>query len=228
MKTTAVLLMAFTAFSSLSQENYTLRMTVHMEGLPPEYAAYGDQEIVTYIKGEKSRTEVSSVMYSSTVYFDGDTLVTLNDVMGDRKGFKASKKELEAADTSRVKTKPVVKYTTEKKTIAGYECTKAVITQEQKNKEKSETIAWVTDRIKASQTPRKAAGRGVADLGDLKGQPLEMEISHNSQGNNVKIIMTTTEVLTAPLHDSLFVPNTSGYTMRGFEEWQKQMKGQQK
>lgn len=203
-------------------------MQVHMEGLPPEYAAYGDQEIVTYIKGEKSRTEVSSVMYSSIVYFDGDTLVTLNDMMGDRKGFVASKKELEAADTSRSKSKPAIRYTNEKKTIAGYECTKAVLTTEQKNNEKSETIAWVTERIKANQTPRKAASRGVADLGDLKGQPLEMEITHNSQGNNVRIIMTTTQVLTTPLPDSLFVPKTAGYPMLGFADWQKQMKAQKK
>ena len=200
-----------------------MKMNVKTEGLPPEYAAYSEQEIVTYMKGEKSKTEVSSMMFNTTVFYDGKTMTSLSDAMGNKTGFIATKEELEA-DNEKKESKPKIEYTTEKRNIAGYECTKAIITGLDKDKKETKTIAWVTDKIKYDNSHRKASRRNMADLGDLKGHPLAMEMTQNYQGADMKIIMTTTEVNTNPIDESVFTINTEGYKMMSYKEMKEQMK----
>ena len=208
---------------SAAQESYTIKMQIRMEGLPPEYAAYGEQEITTFLKGQKSKTEINSVMYSSVVYFDGDSLTMVNDMMGNRSGFKASKAEMEAASEKGSTSKPDISYTNEKKKIAGYECTKAIITPTGEDKAGTRTVVWVTEKIKADATARRA-NRGMQDLGDLKGFPLEMEVEAKQEGKDVKVIMTTKEVLTADIPDAAFKADTDGVKILPYKEWQEQMK----
>lgn len=209
---------------ALSQEIYTIKTSLKVEGLPAEYAAYGEQEIVTQIKGEKSKTEVSSMMGTQTVLFDGKTQTSLSEAMGNKTGFTATKEELEAAEKSDKDPKPKVEYTTEKKTIAGYECTKAIITSVGKDKKENIMTAWVTDKIKHDMKGKKASGRGMMDMGDLKGYPLAMEMSTSQNGMDMKILMTATEVNTNPIDDSVFAVNTDGYKMMTFKEWSQKMK----
>jgi hypothetical protein len=207
---------------SMAQESYTIKMQIKMEGLPPEYAAYGEQDITTYLKGSKSKTEINSMMYSSMVYFDGDTLTMVNDMMGNRTGFRAGKTELEANDKGSA-AKPDIKYTQEKKKIAGYDCTKAIITPKSEDKVGTQIVVWVTEKIKADATARRA-NRGMQDLGDLKGFPLEMEVDSQQQGKNVKVIMTTKEVLTGDIPDAAFKAQTDGVKIMSYKEWQEMMK----
>lgn len=216
-----------------AQESYTIRMQARVEGLPKEYAAYSEQDITTYIKGEKSKTEVSSMMYSSEVYFRNDSLTMLNDVMGDKIGYTVTKSELENSNEAAKARKPEILYTKETKSIAGYLCTKAIVTQlTGTKKEKPDTIrtiVWVTEKIKTDQTPRHAQQRrGGIDLGDLKGHPLEMEMTHRQDGADVKIKMTTTSVSTSPLGDEIFTPQTGGYRMVKYSEWRESMKGKER
>jgi hypothetical protein len=228
MKTTFYLLsLLLLPMLCISQESYTMKMTVKTEGLPPEFSAYGEQDIVTYIKGEKSKTEVSSMMFNTVVYYDGKTMTSVSDAMGSKTGFVATKEELEA-DENKKKTKPTIEYTTEKRNIAGFDCSKAIITSMGDDKKEQKIIVWVTDKIKANSSHRKASG-GMADFSDLKGTPLAMEMNKNYQGSDMKIVMTTTEVLTDPLDDSLFKVSTDGYTMMSYKEMKeksKAMKGQ--
>jgi hypothetical protein len=219
-------ILAFCSLSTLAQENYTMKMTVKTEGLPPEYAAYGEQDIVTYLKGEKSKTEVNSMMFNTTVFFDGKVLTSLSDMMGTKSGYTATKEELEAQDKGKT-TKPKIEYTTEKKNIAGYECTKAIATSAGSDKKEKTTILWITDKIKYDKNRSKATGRSMADFGDLKGHPLGMEMSQEMQGSEMKIIMTTTEVSTKPIDDSVFAINTEGYKMMTYQQFQDQMKAMQ-
>jgi hypothetical protein len=198
-------------------------MQIRMEGLPPEYAAYGEQEITTYLKGQKSKTEINSVMYSSVVYFNGDSLTMVNDMMGNRSGFTASKAELEASSEKGATSKPNINYTNEKKNIAGYECSKAIIIPTSEDKAGTRIVAWVTEKIKADATVRRA-NRGMQDLGDLKGFPLEMEVEAQQQGKDVKVIMTTKEVITTDIPDATFKAETDGVKILPYKEWQEQMK----
>ena len=207
------------------QEAYTLKMTVKTEGLPAEYAAYGEQEITTYMKGDKTKTDVSSMMFNSTVYFDGKMMTSLSETMGNKTGFTATKEELETNDKGEKKEKPVIEYTNEKKMIAGYECTKAVVTTVGKDKKENKTIVWTTDKIKGNPSARRGGGRGgMVDLSDVKGHPLAMEMTQMNQGQEMKIIMTTTEVATTPLDDKIFIPNTEGYKMMTYKEMLEKQK----
>ncbi len=208
-------------FSAISQNNYSIKMSVRTEGLPPEYAAYGEQEIVTYVKGDYTKTEVSSMMFTSTVYSDGKTVTSLTDATGNKSAYKASKEEIEEAQKNNAK--PKIEYTTEKKTIAGYECSKAIITGIGKDKKEKVTIAWITDKISANQTlARKANGR--MNLGDLKGQPMALEMTMNQNGMDMKVLMTVTEVIIAPLEDSVFTINTEGFNVLTYKEILEQQK----
>ncbi len=222
-----ILLQAFmclTFFSLNAQESYTIKMNVRAEGLPPEYAAYSEQDIVTYIKGNKSKTELSSMMFSSTVFFDGKQMTSLNDMMGNKSGYTATKEELESSGKDR--SKPKIEYVDEKRTIAGYECSKAIVTSTGKDKKEIKTIVWYTEKIKL--TLPKGPSRNMNDFGDLKGHALAMETTTDMEGNEVKFLMTTTEISTDNLDDALFVPNTEGYKMMTFKEFQDQMKAAQK
>ena len=85
---------------------------------------------------------------------------------------------------------------------------------------------WVTDKIKTNQAQgKKRGGRGMSmDLGDLKGYPLEMEMSQSQQGMDMKILISATEVSTTPIDDAIFTVNTDGYKMMSYKEMQEKMK----
>lgn len=209
---------------SYAQDNITVKMNVKVEGLPPEYAGFGEQEIVTYIKGEKTKSEMSSMMGSNITVFDGKILTSLNEQMGNKSGFTATKEEMEAdKDKDKDKVKPKIEYTTEKKMIAGYECTKAIVTTIGKDKKENKTIAWVTDKIKAPEKGKSGRG-GMMDLGDLKGYPLEIEMAQSQQGMDMKILVSTSEVSTANIDDSVFNVSTEGYKMKTYTEQKAEMK----
>jgi hypothetical protein len=211
-----------------AQDNYTIKMSLKIEGMPAEYAAYGEQEITTYVKGDKTKTEMTSMMGSNKSYFDGKNLTSLNDMMGNKSGFTASKEEMEKMDKKgKEEAKPKVEYTTEKKTIAGYECTKALVKSVDNDKKENVITVWVTDKLKPTSPEARKARKGAFDLGDLKGQPLALEAAQSANGMDVKIIMTATEVSTNPLDDSVFTPNTSGYKMMTYSEYMEKMKAMQ-
>lgn len=213
-------LFTFATFTAHAQESYTIKMTVKVEGMPAEYAAYGEQEITTYIKGNNTKTEISSMMFSSTVYYNETMLTSLSEAMGSKTGYTATKEELESMEKGEKSEAPKIEYLTEKKTIAGYECTKAIVTSVGKDKKETKTTVWTTDKIALNENHkkmRKASARGM-DLGDLKGYPLAMEANVSQNGMDMKMIMTATDVSTAAIPDSTFVVNTEGYKMMTYKE----------
>jgi hypothetical protein len=207
-----------------AQDSYTIKMSLKIEGMPAEYAAYGEQEITTFVKGDKSKTEMSSMMGSNISYFDGKTLTSLNDMMGNKSGFTATKEELEAGDKNKKEEKPKIEYTSEKKTIAGYECTKALIKAIDKDKKENTITVWTTEKLKGMSPEARKARRGGFDFGDLKGVPLAMEAAQNANGMDMKIVMSATEVNTNPIDDSVFVPNTEGYKLSTYKDYMEKMK----
>lgn len=226
--TSAALL--FITACAIAQDNYTVKMSMKIEGLPPEYAGFGEQDMINYVKGDKYRNEISSMMITSVSSFDGKKLTSISEQMGNKSGYTATKEELDAAaKTDKPETKPKIEYTTDKKTIAGYECTKAIVTTVEKDKKENKMTLWVTDKIKSTQAQgKKAGGRGMMmDFGDLKGYPLEFEMAQSQQGMDMKILITTTEVLTTPIDDATFNVSTEGYKMMTYKEWNDKMKAAQ-
>ncbi|MES2678726.1 MAG: hypothetical protein V4635_02525 [Bacteroidota bacterium] len=207
---------AFVLFSvvAFGQENYTIKMNMKIEGLPAEYAAYGEQETVTHIKGEKNKLEVTSMMGSHITSFDGKMYTVLIDQMGNKMGYTATKEEMDASN-NKSEAKPKIEYTAEKKMIAGFECTKAIVTSVDKDKKEDKITVWITDKIKSDAKKR---GKGMVNLGDLKGYPLEMQMKKMEQGTEMKITIAATEISTAPVSDATFVLNTEGYQMSTYKE----------
>lgn len=214
------------SFAGFGQDSYTIKMNMKIDGLPAEYAAFGEQETITYIKGEKSKTEINGMMGSQIMLTVGENHTFLTDAMGNKTGYTATTAEMEAFHKKSAEDmKPKIEYTTEKKMIAGYECTKAIVTSVDKEKKEAKIIVWVTDKIKSDLAKKsRGAGKGMMDLGDIKGYPLEMEMKQSQQGTEMKITMTASEVSTAPIADGVFAVSTAGYKMMTYKEAMEKMK----
>jgi hypothetical protein len=230
-KLVLVAALAFGCFQINAQENFTVKMSFKIEGLPEEYAGMAENDIVTYMKGEKSKTEVTSMMMSQIILNDGETSTTLMEQMGNKTGWTMTKAEMEAdaKEADAKKTKPTIEYTTEKKMIAGYECTKAIVTSiSSKDKKEMKTTVWFTDKIKQPSTAKskskKGGMMGGPDLSELKGFPMQTEMTTNNQGMEMKMISTVTEVVTTPIDDATFKVSTEGYKMMTYKEVKEQMK----
>jgi hypothetical protein len=214
-----------------AQDNFTVKMSFKIEGLPEEYAGMAENDIVTYMKGDKSKTEVTSMMMSQIIVNDGEVSTTLMEQMGNKTGWTMTKAEMEAEEkeANAKKTKPTIEYTTEKKTIAGYECTKAIVTSVSgKEKKEVKTIVWYTEKLKQPSTAKSKGKRGGMmggpDLTELKGFPMQTEMTANNQGMDMKMISTVTEVSTAAIDDAVFKVSTDGYKMMTYKELKEQMK----
>lgn len=216
--------------SSLNaQDNYTVKMLIKVEGLPEEYAAMAENEVVVYMKGEKSKSEITSMMMNQTTVNDGLVSTTVMEQMGNKTGWTMTKAEMEAdeKENEAKKTKPTIEYTTEKKTIAGYECTKAIVTSLMgKEKKEQQSTVWFTEKIKqpSSKVSAKKGMMGGPDLSSLKGFPMQTEMSMNQQGMEMKVVSTVTEVSTNAIDDSIFKVNTDGYKMMTYTELKETMK----
>lgn len=218
----ALFLVAAMAFA---QDNHTIKMSIKIEGLPPEMASMGEQETVTYIKGEKMKTEISGMMMNQTILFDGKMYTLLMDMMGNKMGYTATKEELEAGNAKNEKAeKPKVEYTNEKKMIAGYECTKAIVTTLDKEKKEQKIIVWTTDKIKADLSKLKKAAGNNMELGDLKGYVMEMQADMSRGGQNMKMVLSATEVSSAPIDDAVFKVSTEGYKLSSYKETMDMMR----
>jgi len=213
---------------SFGQDDLTVKMTVKVDGLPPEYSAMGESEMVSYTKGDKSKEETTSMMGSSVTYNDGKVTTVLMEQMGEKTGWTATKEELEAASTKeKSNEKPKIEYLTDKKTIAGYECTKAIVTMVGKDKKETKATVWFTEKLKHTSSKTKNRRGPSMDFGDLKGRPLEVETSMNQQGMELKIFVTATEVSTSAIDDAVFKADPSGYKMMTYKEMQEKMKAAQ-
>lgn len=212
-----------------AQDNFTIKMTVKVEGLPEEYSAMAENEVVVYMKGEKSKQELTSMMMNQTSVNDGSVTTTVMEQMGNKTGWTMTKADIEAEEKENEakKTKPNIEYTTEKKTIAGYECTKAIVTSLMgKEKKEQQSTVWFTEKIKqpTTKTSSKRGMMGGPDLSSLKGFPMQTEMSMNQQGMEMKVVTTVTEVSTNSIDDGIFKVNTDGYKMMTYAELKETMK----
>lgn len=221
---TSAALLLVTGFA-FGQDDLTVKMTVKVDGLPAEYAAMGESEMVSYTKGDKSKEETTSMMGSSVTFNDGKVTTVLMEQMGEKTGWTATKEELEAANTKdKNPEKPKIEYLTDKKTIAGYECTKAIVTMIGKDKKETKATVWFTEKLKMNESKTKNRRGPNMNFGDLKGRPLEVETSMNQQGMDLKIFVTATEVSTSKIDDAVFKADVSGYKMMTYKEMQEKMK----
>ena len=187
-----------------------------IDGMPPEQAAMmGDMELKSTFKSGKSLTEMSSMMFSNQILVDEKGMLTLHDQMGNKIAFKQTKEEM-AKEDAKVKEKqvdPKIEYTAEVKTIAGYECKKAIITMiVGKDKKEEKMDIWYSDKFENSNKDMKGSDSGF--MKSLKGMPFEF----TTYQGPMKVTMVAKAVSIEPVADSKFELSTEGYKMMTMEE----------
>ncbi len=217
--------LAVVALSALSLnaqiKEGSITYDMKMEGLPPEQAAMiGDMELKTSFKNGKVLSEMSSMMFTNQTSVDEKGMTMLIEQMGNKMAIKQTKEEIEKEE-AKLKDKPAdpkIEYTVETKTIAGYECKKAIVTIVGKDKKEEKMDVWYSDKF---ENPNKEGkGQGQAFMKGFKGLPFEFS---NSQGA-MKFTMIAKGVSTDPIDDAKFSLSTEGYKMMTMDEF-KAMRG---
>lgn len=194
----------------------SITYNVEFEGLPAEAAGMmKGSELKVYFKDSKSRTEFTNAFSSNTTVSDENNTTTLVDAMGQKFFYKMTKAEMEKEQKKN--PEPKITYLDEKKTIAGYECKKALIEAKDEKGETQKMDVWYTDKIRSGTN----VGRGSSQFKNLKGAPLEFSMN---QGQ-FKMKMTATNVSTSPMPDAKFVANTDGYTEKSYAEMKQMQRG---
>ena len=205
----AIILLA----SCKTQKNSTAKSTPSFEGklvysltfedLPAEYEAYASmfpKEMTMYVKGEKSRTEQPSGMGNTITIVDSKekSMFIILDMMGMKNAYKLTPEEMEKQKGSA--SKPEIVYSDETKTIAGYTCKKAEITQDGLT-----STVYYTEEIPSGHSK---------NFGDLKGFPMEYTI----KANGMTIVTEVKSVSTEKISDKFFaVPE--GYEIKPYSEF---------
>jgi GLPGLI family protein len=167
-----------------------------------------------YIKGSKVRTEFSTAMIKQISIEDAknpDGVVILKEFMGNKYQIKMDDKAKKTADASQ----PDIKYLSGSKTIAGYDCKEAQITETDKSSGKK----YTNDVYYTDQLPYTNGKYG--DFNGLKGFPLAFVKVTNGNTTN----MTAQSVQKGSVDDSEFeVP--AGYKLVTEQEMMQDMMSQ--
>lgn len=203
---------AFTGASAVFEGKITYEVNVEGENMPPEaMAMFAGSESTIYIKGSKSRSDMTMGFQSTTTISDAKTgtSVSLLEMMGNKYKIKSEpEKDEKTPDVT-------MKYLDETKEIAGYKCKKAEMTYKSETGEQAVSAIWYTEEISNYLGNDKRSSR----FKGIKGMPLEYEMSME---RGMKMKMTAKTVSKESVPDSKFeVP--AGYKEVTVEEMQKDM-----
>ncbi len=207
----AVALTALSLNAQIKEGSITYNMTI--EGMPPEQAAMmGDMEMKITFKDNKSLMEVSSMMFSNQTTFDDKGSVSLIESMGNKMAVKQTKDEMdkEEAKQKEKSPDPKIEYTNETKTIAGYECKKAIVTMIGKDKKEEVKDVWYSDKFNYLDKDGKTKG----EIKGLKGIPFE----YVSTRMGFKSKLLVKEVSVDPVNDEKFNLSIEGYKLMTMDE----------
>lgn len=117
-------------------------------GIDAEFLAIMPKTMKMMVKGEKSRTEISLSMGTTTVIFDGEKKsgATLMQVMGQKFALTITEEDIQ----KEIEEGPDidVEITGEIKEIAGYKCQKAIVrVADEGSSDKTEIIVFFTDEL---------------------------------------------------------------------------------
>jgi hypothetical protein len=207
-----VALSALSLNAQIKEGTITYAMTV--EGLPPEQAAMmGDMEVKMTFKENKSLMELSTVMMSQLASINEKGMTLVIEAYGNKMAVVQTKEEMDKEE-AKLKDKspdPKIEYTSETKTIAGYECKKAVVTMLVGKDKKEEKIdVWYSDKFNYLDKDGKTKG----EIKGLKGVPFE----YFSYRTGFKSKLIAKEVSTEPVSDDKFVLSTEGCKMMTMDE----------
>ncbi|MBW7846063.1 MAG: hypothetical protein H3C45_10575 [Bacteroidia bacterium] len=215
MKKHVLILVAF-AFSILAVhaqiKEGSITYSMKFEGMSKEESAMmGDMKLVSTFKNGNTRTEMSSLAFKNINVMNSEGFTMLMESMGNKMALKQSKEELKKFAESKVQLTPKIEYTNEKKTIAGYECKKAIVSFVQNNVEEK-MVMWYSDKFINPNIEGDDWGQSF--MKGLKGLPFE----YSMQQGNMKFSIEATAISTAPVDDKLFKVSTDGYRLISMQE----------
>ena len=215
---TAILVLIFSSsFGQNSKHSVTsgkiiFDVTYPESQLDAQTIANLPRESVMYFKNDLSKVEVAmplgkTIMLANNKTGDGTMLM---DMMGKKYAIKTNMEDLKKQNKSF--EKPKIELTRQTKMIAGYSCTKAIITVNTESGEKS-FDAWFTNELKAKNSIS-------SQIDGING--FLMEFVNNQNGMNMK--MTERSVEVKDIADSEFeIPKD--YEITTMEDLQKNMGG---
>jgi len=160
-----------------------------------------------YIKGNKSRSEMSNALFSSTTIFDANTgfAVVLKEVSGQKLLIRLNPQNW--AEKNQMYDGIVFKTTGETKEIAGYRCVKAT---GQTKSGMLISVYYTRDIVPENRLYDPA-------FRTLDGLPLEYELTNG----NVRIQYQVSRINLNPVPASRFDLPSSGYREMNYEESKK-------
>ena len=160
-----------------------------------------------YIKGNLSRSEMTSPLFSSTTIFDANTgfAVILKEVSGQKLLIRLNPDNW--SERNRIYDGIVFKNTADTKVIAGYHCIKAM---GQTSSGATITVYYTRDLIPENR-------QYDPPFRTLDGLPLEYELTNG----NVKIRYKVSSISMNPVPASKFDVPDSGYREMNYEESKK-------
>jgi GLPGLI family protein len=207
MKRTLLLIIALVVLINVSGRLYAqkpftgkviYKISMDLEGIPPEAKAMLPTTMGTYIGADKVKTEIITAMGTQSTILDlkEKSHTTLMDIMGQklaiRDTFEEVQKEMNDLPEYRIDI------TDETKEIAGYIAKKALIKHiTDEGPEKIEGQAWFTDKLNIN--PDINFSNPLYK--DLQGLLLDYEMD---AGNNMKMKLTAVEVSSQRIKDSMF------------------------
>ena len=213
-----VLLFAVTILSSVmsfaqmeeGHISFDIDVSSEEEGMEMAVMMFSGSTLDLYFADNKARTDMDmgSMMSMSTIMDNGtgEILMLMAGMIGE-KAVKTTSEELNAEEEETPEYK--VELTKEKKTIAGYKCKKAIVTDE----EGDELIYWYTEDIKTSTPDAKSA------LAQLPGQALEYSIDKNGLMMSFTATKVATSLSDADKKEKFSMEVPEGYEEMTFEEF---------
>ena len=179
-------------------------MSSDNETMNQQFKAMGGINVVTYFKGNKSRTELKSDMTGSSIsIIDNDLkkgLALMNNPMMGK-----SYTEMDLSKASENADKVTVEELGYGKEILGYKCKTYKITVSDENVS-MQVMMYVTEDLKVAIDHSQYANK-------IEGFPLYTIITMSQMGANVTVTMEASEVVAEDVSDDLFnMEIPEGYT----------------
>ncbi|MEX1189435.1 MAG: DUF4412 domain-containing protein [Bacteroidia bacterium] len=194
----SIVFIAFQAMSMLAQPfEGKITFSINFPSISdPQTMAMLPKEATAYYKGSKSRMEMNMAMGMKQVTISdvsSEKTVSLMDMMGQKYAIEV---ENDKEESKEMQDKVEVKNTKETKKIAGYTCTKAIITYPNPEKEKEEInmTVWFTEELEASK------GFMTGPMKKIKGAILEYSIDQGA----MSMLLSAKEVAKQAVKDDMF------------------------
>jgi GLPGLI family protein len=181
-----------------------LKVPAEMQGMESMLT----QELSITLKGAKAKTELKNFMGSNTFIYDtlSREYIVLNDMMGQKIAMKKTLGPGENSQNGFMNFEGTnVSFTKETKSISGYTCKKAVVSQKEEGQEELKMEVWYTDQIQEIDPSSPIPGMLMEYLIEIEGMQLQY---------------TTTSITKGAVSDSEFtIPE--GYTLKTEDEFQQ-------